>query len=303
MKPGSTDGILTVLASLLVTAVLFIAQHFTSAPHTNRQSLPEDNLAEGATSAQSDSAWRGQQKETRTASTSNSSWPSDSLDAPFGGSASGSSNGRRGNTAAPSRLPSIPSSTGRTSTTSSRKTTGGQTRTFGPSTTSTNGSQFGSANTDRRSQATNQQPANETAGTFKVVSIIDGDTVDLLVNRQPLRLRLNGIDTPEKGQPFGNAAKDALAKAIGGQSVQYVVRDTDRYNRSIADVYFRGVHINKWLIQKGLAWHYKAYNNDSELAQAEQEASAASRGLWADPRRVAPWNWRKLSKLERDQYR
>lgn len=291
MKPGSADGILTVLASLLVTAVLFIAQHFTSAPRMNSESLPDDHLAEGSTSAQSDNTWLGQRPETRTASTSSSSRPDDPFDTPFANSTSGSLNSERGAQSAPSRLPSIPSSTST------------RTRTFEPPATSTAESGYSAASQDRRSQPDGRQSSYAAADTFKVVSIIDGDTVDILVNRQPLRLRLNGIDTPEKGQPFGNAAKDALAKAIGGQNVKYVVRDTDRYNRSIADLYFRGVHINKWLVQKGLAWHYKAYNSDAELAQAEQEAAAASRGLWADPRRVAPWNWRKLSKLERDQYR
>ncbi len=164
-----------------------------------------------------------------------------------------------------------------------------------------------------------EQPQNETrwvdastahpgsaeiaAETFKVIAVVDGDTVDLLVNQQPLRLRLNGVDTPEKGQPFGNTAKQALSKLVAGKRVTYVVRDTDRYNRSIADLYVEGVHVNLWLVQQGLAWHYTAYSDDLALATAEQMAKKAGRGLWSDPRRVAPWNWRKLSKVERDTYR
>lgn len=291
MKPGSADGILTVLASLLVTAVLFIAQHFTSASHTASQSQPDNHLAEGSTSAQSDIAPTNQPQENQTAGTSAPSQPFDPFDTPFGTSTSASSATGSKDQSAPSRLPSTPSST------SSR------TRTFESPPSSNAGSEYSSANQNRRSQEDDRQSSDAAADSFKVVKIIDGDTVDLLVNRQPFRLRLNGIDTPEKGQPFGNAAKDALAKAIGGQQVQFIVRDTDRYNRSIADIYFRGVHINKWLVQKGLAWHYKAFSDDAELAEAERQAAAASRGLWADPRRVAPWDWRKLSKLERDEYR
>lgn len=286
MKPGSTDGILTVLASILVTAVLFIAQHFTGAPRPSQGALPDDNLAEASASAQSDRSWGNQSTNDRTASSSGLGKPADPFDTPFGQQTSAGNRAPGYPPAAPNRLPPI-------------QTRSDGTRTFGSSAAP----RTDAASSENQSRTTKSEPSDQAAETFKVVSIIDGDTVDVLVNRQPLRLRLSGIDTPEKGQPFGNAAKDALSKAIGGQYVQYVVRDTDRYNRSIADIYFRGVHVNKWLVQKGLAWHYKAYSNDQELAQAEQEASAASRGLWADPRRIAPWNWRKLSKVDRDQYR
>ncbi|MEZ6132763.1 MAG: thermonuclease family protein [Planctomycetaceae bacterium] len=140
-------------------------------------------------------------------------------------------------------------------------------------------------------------------GTFKVVGVIDGDTVDVLVNNAPLRLRLNGIDTPETGQPFGNTAKAELSRLLGGKYVRYELIDRDRYDRSIADVYLDTLYVNKWLVQQGLAWQYVPYSTDPQLQAAEAEAKAAGRGLWSDPRRIAPWNWRKLSKVERDQYR
>lgn len=147
-------------------------------------------------------------------------------------------------------------------------------------------------------------PTDAVSGdTFKVIGIVDGDTVDILVNNSPLRLRLNGIDTPEKGQPFGDRAKDELSALIGGKFVRYAVRDKDRYNRSIADIYIGGQYVNLWLVQQGLAWHYVAYSDDPQLAAAEEAAKAAKRGLFSDPRRVAPWNWRQLSKLERDEFR
>lgn len=151
------------------------------------------------------------------------------------------------------------------------------------------------------------QPADSSqtasGNTFKVIGIVDGDTIDVLVNNSPIRLRLNGIDTPEKGQPFGDRAKSDLSKLIGGKYVRYIVRDTDRYNRSIADIYIGDTYVNLWLVQQGLAWHYVAYSDDPQLAAAEEAARAAKRGLFSDPRRVAPWNWRQLSKLERDEFR
>ncbi len=139
--------------------------------------------------------------------------------------------------------------------------------------------------------------------TFKVISITDGDTADILKDGKPLRLRFAGIDTPEKGQPFGNTAKQVLSDRIGGKFVRVVIREVDRYGRAIADVYDDQGHVNLWLVQQGLAWHYTAYSDDIGLAAAERDAKASSRGLWSDKRHVAPWNWRKLSKVERDGLR
>jgi len=145
--------------------------------------------------------------------------------------------------------------------------------------------------------------ADANPATFKVISITDGDTADILKDGQPLRLRFAGIDTPEKGQPFGNNAKQALSDRIGGKFVRVVIHETDRYGRAIADVYDEQGHVNLWLVQQGLAWHYTAYSDDVGLAAAEEHAKAANRGLWSDKRHVAPWNWRKLSKVERDELR
>lgn len=155
---------------------------------------------------------------------------------------------------------------------------------------------------DRRT-ASNDTEDSQREDTYKVIGVIDGDTADILVNNQPTRLRFNGIDTPEKGQPFGDTAKNALSRLIGGKMIRYIVRDTDRYGRSIADLYIDNVHVNKWMVEQGLAWHYTAYSDDAELAAAEKKARSLGIGLWADPRHVAPWNWRKLSKVERDAYR
>ena len=64
-----------------------------------------------------------------------------------------------------------------------------------------------------------------------------------------------------------------------------------------------GENLNSALVAAGLAWHYKRYSDDETLARAERDARAASLGLWSDPRHVAPWDWRKLSKDERDKLR
>ena len=152
----------------------------------------------------------------------------------------------------------------------------------------------------------NQRPEHaspQSTGTHRVVRIIDGDTVDVSSGGVVQRLRLLGIDTPEKGQPFGNEARDALSSYIEGRNVRVAIRETDRYGRSIADIYDGDRHINAWLVESGLAWHYKSYSDDPALAAAEEDARDARRGLWSTQDPVPPWNWRKLSKVERDRYR
>jgi micrococcal nuclease len=169
-------------------------------------------------------------------------------------------------------------------------------------------------------QATTTTSTSEPADaeqTGKVVAVLDGDTIDILnADNTTTRIRFNGIDCPERGQPFGNNAKQFLSDTIGGKVVRIVEQDTDRYGRTIADVYLPAdvayagsnpagvilpdMFLNRELVQRGLAWHYKQYSDDERLAEDENRARAAKLGLWSDPRHVAPWEWRKLSKEERD---
>ena len=140
--------------------------------------------------------------------------------------------------------------------------------------------------------------------TGKVIGVTDGDTIDVLTDqKQVIRVRFNGIDTPERGQPFGNNAKQFVSDAVFGKPVTIVGHGTDRYDRTLGDVIHDGKSLNLDLVTVGLAWHYKQYSDDEQLATAEREARATGKGLWSDTRHVAPWDWRKLSKIERDQLR
>ncbi len=160
------------------------------------------------------------------------------------------------------------------------------------------------------------EQANEIIG--KVVGIIDGDTIDILTHEKTtIRIRLNGIDAPETGQPFGKNAMQYLSEFIGGQIVRVVTHGQDRYGRTIGDVYFNSVEnadippgatlpdweINRELVQHGLAWHFKKYSTDIKLEMDEITARDRKLGLWSDPRSIPPWDWRKLSKEERDKLR
>ncbi|WOC77653.1 thermonuclease family protein [Stutzerimonas frequens] len=139
------------------------------------------------------------------------------------------------------------------------------------------------------------------ATTGEVISISDGDTLTLLTpTKQQIKVRLAEIDAPESRQPFGQKAKQALADLTFRKQVVADIHSTDRYGRSIARISVKGVDVNRALVESGAAWVYRAYNRDKSLLQAEAEARAAKRGLWALPEseRVAPWDWRKGTKSQ-----
>jgi endonuclease YncB( thermonuclease family) len=128
----------------------------------------------------------------------------------------------------------------------------------------------------------------------KVIGVSDGDTVTVLREKTPVKIRLNGIDCPETGQDFGSKAKELTSGLVFGQSVRVIRRDTDRYGRTVADLFLPdGRMLNQELVRLGHAWWYRKYApNDGTLAKFEAEAKAANRGLWAQPGAVAPWEWR-----------
>jgi endonuclease YncB( thermonuclease family) len=128
----------------------------------------------------------------------------------------------------------------------------------------------------------------------KVAKIVDGDTFDLLVGTTIHRIRLAGIDAPEKKQDFSYASKQLLAQLCNGQLLTVVVTDVDRNKRKIADVYDEQKKwINKELVSQGMAWHFKQYSSNSELATAELLARKKKVGLWSVNNPIAPWEWRK----------
>lgn len=137
----------------------------------------------------------------------------------------------------------------------------------------------------------------------RVVGIQDGDTLDLLVTattgtKTQVRVRLAGIDCPEKGQAFGQRARQALADAVFGQDVAVESNKTDRYGRPVGKVLLGGADVNLSLVEDGLCWWYQKYANeqsamDRQLYEsAEAGARLAHRGLWVDPAPLAPWDFR-----------
>jgi len=129
----------------------------------------------------------------------------------------------------------------------------------------------------------------------KVVGISDGDTLTLLVNNTPYKIRLAEIDTPERGQPYGTQSKKLLSELAFGKEVTVHVQTTDRYGRSVARIYVDDVDVNADLVKQGAAWVYRKYAKDESLFELEKQAMEAKLGLWGLPEaeRVPPWEWRK----------
>ena len=130
----------------------------------------------------------------------------------------------------------------------------------------------------------------------KVVSVADGDTITVLNGKAQIRVRLYGIDTPEKKQPFGNAAKKFTLAMVAGKSVEVEDMDIDKYGRTVGLVSLGSTSLNEELIKNGYAWVYRKYCRHSMCSDwylLEEEAREGKVGLWRDGNPVAPWDWRR----------
>ncbi len=127
----------------------------------------------------------------------------------------------------------------------------------------------------------------------KLVKVLDGDTVDVLQEGKAERIRLHGIDAPEKGMPHGQKAKQYVLDLAAQKIVTVEVKDTDRYGRTVGEVILPdGRSLNREIVKAGYAWWYRQYSKDASLGVLEAEARNARRGLWADKEPMPPWEWR-----------
>ena len=140
------------------------------------------------------------------------------------------------------------------------------------------------------------QPSDAISADFltgKVVSIADGDTLTILVNREQVKIRLAEIDTPEKGQPWGNRAKQALSRKVFGKMARVEIETVDRYGRTVGKVWVDDRDICREMVREGHAWVYRRYLRDRSLLKDERAAQQAATGLWGLPNPVPPWEWRR----------
>lgn len=131
--------------------------------------------------------------------------------------------------------------------------------------------------------------------TGKVVHIADGDTLTVLDNEKVQhKIRLHGIDAPEKAQAFGTKAKEALAEKVHEKTVRIVWKEKDQYGRIVGDIHLGDRNINLEMVREGWAWWYRTYAPKSKaLEVAEAEARKEHRGLWHDNNPEPPWEYRK----------
>jgi endonuclease YncB( thermonuclease family) len=128
----------------------------------------------------------------------------------------------------------------------------------------------------------------------EVIGIKDGDTIVVLREKTEIDIRLNGVDSPEKGQAFGTKAKQWTAMAAFGQMVTVKETSLDKYGRTVADVLLPdGKSLNQEIVRAGFAWWFRRYSEDQVLKQLEQKAREIKCGLWFDKDPIPPWEWRR----------
>lgn len=137
----------------------------------------------------------------------------------------------------------------------------------------------------------------------QVVRVADGDTVTVQdAAQQTYKVRLAGIDAPEKNQAFGERSKQSLHDLVHGKTVQLDSHKRDRYGRHVGILRIDSIDVNLLQVQRGMAWHYTAYareqaeQDQQSYSAAEQGARQAKLGLWADSTALEPWAWRQREK-------
>ena len=146
----------------------------------------------------------------------------------------------------------------------------------------------------------NQQQEPELTLSGKVVGVADGDTFTLLLlNNTTKKIRLHGVDAPERGQAFGTVSRQRLSELVFQKGVSVVQTDTDQYGRVVGIARVEGLVVNEEMLRSGLVWHYTEYDENPLWAELEREARRKRVGLWSERAPVAPWEWRRAQREAR----
>lgn len=134
----------------------------------------------------------------------------------------------------------------------------------------------------------------------RVVAVTDGDTIKVVTaDLAEERVRLAGIDAPERAQPFGNVSKQHLSDLVYGKTVSVEWHKRDRWGRIVGVVLVEGVDAGLEQINNGLAWHYKKYEAEqpaqerNRYSEAENTARSNHIGIWSELDPLPPWSWRR----------
>lgn len=137
----------------------------------------------------------------------------------------------------------------------------------------------------------------------RVVGVSDGDTVTVLdsTNTQ-VKIRLLGIDAPEKKQSFSSKSRESLSNLVFSKQVTVEYSKKDKYGRTVGKIIVDGIDANLEQVKAGMAWHYKKYQKEQSAEDrvlysiAEEQARREARGLWVDREPTPPWDWRNLKR-------
>jgi micrococcal nuclease len=131
----------------------------------------------------------------------------------------------------------------------------------------------------------------------RCIGVTDGDTIEILRDHNSIKVRLEGVDCPELGQDFSQKAKQFTSGLVFGKTAEIRPAGNDRYGRLIARVVVDGKDVSEQLLVAGLAWHFKKYNKDQDLAELERKASVERIGLWSSSNPIAPWDYRHRTRV------
>lgn len=140
--------------------------------------------------------------------------------------------------------------------------------------------------------------AAEATITGTVTRVADGDTLTIATSQGPRKIRLNGIDAPERHQPFGEQSRVSLTDLTEGRTIEATCAKVDRFGRDVCKVRRGDLDVGLEQIRRGLAWHFKRYADEQSssdraaYAAAEDQARRERRGLWVEQSPQAPWDWR-----------
>jgi endonuclease YncB( thermonuclease family) len=127
----------------------------------------------------------------------------------------------------------------------------------------------------------------------RIIAVLDGDTVLLRQANTLTKIRLAGIDAPEKDQPYGMVSKQSLADLVLNKEVRVTSRAVDDYGRLVATLSLEGLDVNAEQLRRGMAWEYSRFHSNKPYLALQTEAQQTKRGLWAMADPVPPGLWRK----------
>ena len=138
---------------------------------------------------------------------------------------------------------------------------------------------------------------------YQAIKVSDGDTLSVQKVEngkfvgEVMKIRMFGIDAPEKTQDYGIESKQALEKLVNGKTLEIEEKNRDRYGRTVAVVYVNGKNVNEEMVKNGNAWWYQEYDKKDTKMQAYQENAKKNKlGLFGKRGYVEPWNYRKEKK-------